>query len=64
MSAEYRVTYAANSVDRRTVLFDEAAGTFSETPDPRQSTDYEYDFLTQRAGLSYQYLFRKTKVAA
>lgn len=64
MSAEYRVTYAANSVDRRTVLFDEAAGTFAETPDPRQSTDYEYDFLTQRAGLSYQYLFRKTKVAA
>ncbi len=48
----------------RTVLFDEAAGTFAETPDPRQSTDYEYDFLTQRAGLSYQYLFRKTKVAA
>lgn len=64
MSAEYRVTYATNSVDRRTVLFDEAAGTFAETPDPRQSTDYEYDFLTQRAGLSYQYLFRKTKVAA
>ena len=64
MSADYRVTYAANRVNRRTVLFDNKTGMFGPEPDPRQSTDYDYDYLTQRAGLSYQYLFKKTKVAA
>ena len=64
MSADYRVTYAANRVNRRTVLFDNKTGMFGPEPDPRQSTDYDYDYLTQRAGLSYQYFFKKTKVAA
>lgn len=64
MSVEYRLAYTCNSVDRRTVLFDNKTGAFKPEPDPRQSTDYDYSYLTQRAGLSYQYLFKKTKVAA
>lgn len=64
MSVEYRLTYTGNSVVRRTVLFDNKTGAFDPEPDPRQSTDYDYNYLTQRAGLSYQYLFKKTKVAA
>lgn len=64
MSLEYRLTLAENDVDRRTLRFDEKQGAFDPVPDPRQSTVYDYRYLTQRVGASYQYLFRKTKIAA
>lgn len=64
LSAEYRVTYAGNEADRRTWQFDNKQGAFGTDPDPRQSAVYDYSYLTQRAGATYQYLFKKTKIAA
>ena len=64
LSLEYRCNYTGNSVDRSTFIFDNAAEAFRPERDRRQSTEYEYDYLTHRAGGTYQYYFRKTKIAA
>lgn len=64
MSLEYRCTFSRYDIDRSTYLFDNAEEIFRPTPDPRQSTRYAYDYLTQRIGPSYQYNFRKTKLTA
>lgn len=63
MSLEYRCTYAENSVDRNTyVLTDE--NTFPAERNPKQSAEYGYAYLTHRVGTTYQYRYRKTRVAA
>ena len=64
MSIEYRLSLAENDVDRRTLQFDNKQEAFEPEPDPRQSTVYDYCYLTHRIGGTYQYLFKKTKVAA
>lgn len=62
MSLEYRLSLAENDVDRRTLQFDDKQAAF--VPSLRQTTVYDYSYLTQRAGIAYQYLFKKTKVSA
>lgn len=64
LSLEYRCTYTHTGMERTTHVFDDASGAFPADRDPRQSTEYDYAFLTHRAGGTYQYLFRKTKVSA
>lgn len=64
LSLEYRCEERHYDVERTTRLFDEDTGALSPERDPRQSTEYAYRYRTQRAGVTYQYAFRKTKVAA
>lgn len=64
MSLEYRCTFTQADVSRSTYLFDNKTGAFNPERDARQSTQYDYQYLTQRLGTSYQYQFRKTKVSA
>lgn len=64
MSLEYRLNYTSNSIGRNTYLFNNKTSIFNPDRDPRQSTDYDYNYLTHRAGASYQYSFKKTKIAA
>ena len=61
-SLEYRCTYAGNSVDRNTYVLT-AENTFPAERNPKQSSEYDYSYLTHRIGTTYQYRFRKTKVA-
>ena len=36
---------------------------FPDERNPRQSTEYDYAYLTHRIGSTYQYYFKKTKIA-
>lgn len=64
LSLEYRINYTDNSVDRSTFVFDNKTESFPPERSPRQSTEYDYAYLTHRLGSTYQYYFKKTKVAA
>ena len=63
LSLEYRCNYNNNSVDRSTFILNKE-NVFPAERDPRQSTEYDYGYLTHRIGSTYQYYFKKTKVAA
>ena len=63
LSLEYRINYTDNSVDRSTFVFTKE-NVFPDERNPKQSTEYDYAFLTHRVGSTYQYYFKKTKVAA
>ena len=63
VNLEYRCTYAANSVDRNTYVLT-AGNTFPAERNPKQSSEYDYSYLTHRVGATGQYRFRSTKVAA
>ena len=62
MSLEYRCSYAENSVERNTYVLT-AENLFPTERNPKQSAEYGYSYLTHRVGATYQYRFRKTKVA-
>lgn len=62
MSLEYRCSYAENSVERNTYVLT-AENLFPTERNPKQSAEYGYSSLTHRVGATYQYRFRKTKVA-
>ena len=62
LSLEYRLNYAAYRVDRDTRRLTDQ-NRFPEERDPKQSAEYDYAYLTHRVGATYQYRFRKTKVA-
>lgn len=64
LSLEYRINYTDNSVGRNTFIFDNKTEAFRPERDPKQSTEYDYAYLTHRVGSTYQYYFKKTKVAA
>ena len=64
LSIEYRCSYAHTLLERSTYLFDDAAGAFPDQRDQRQSTAYDYAYLTHRAGSTYQFRLRKTRIAA
>lgn len=63
LSLEYRINYTDNSVDRSTFVLTKE-NVFPDERNPKQSTEYDYAFLTHRVGSTYQYYFKKTKVAA
>ncbi|WP_418425143.1 outer membrane beta-barrel protein [Alistipes sp.] len=63
LSFEYRINYTDNSVDRSTFVLTKE-NTFPDERNPKQSTEYDYAFLTHRVGSTYQYYLKKTKVAA
>ncbi len=63
LSLEYRINYTDNSVDRSTFVLTKE-NVFPDERTPKQSTEYDYAFLTHRVGSTYQYYFKKTKVAA
>ena len=63
LSLEYRINYTDNSVDRSTFMLTKE-NVFPDERNPKQSTEYDYAFLTHRVGSTYQYYFKKTKVAA
>ena len=63
LSLEYRINYTDNSVDRSTFVLTKE-NVFPDERSPKQSTEYDYAFLTHRVGSTYQYYFKKTKVAA
>ena len=63
LSLEYRISYTDNSVDRSTFVLTKE-NVFPDERSPKQSTEYDYAFLTHRVGSTYQYYFKKTKVAA
>lgn len=63
LSLEYRINYTDNSVDRSTFVLTKE-NVFPDERNPKQSTEYNYAFLTHRVGSTYQYYFKKTKVAA
>ena len=62
MSLEYRCSYAENSVERNTYVLT-AENLFPTERNPKQSAEYGYSYLAHRVGATYQYRFRKTKVA-
>ena len=62
MSLEYRCSYAENSIERNTYVLT-AENLFPTERNPKQSAEYGYSYLTHRVGATYQYRFRKTKVA-
>ncbi len=62
MNLEYRCTYVDNSVERNTYVLTEE-NQFPTERNPKQSTEYGYAYLTHRMGATYQYYFKKTKVA-
>lgn len=62
LSLVYRLNYAAYRVDRDTRRLTDQ-NRFPEERDPKQSAEYDYAYLTHRVGATYQYRFRKTKVA-
>lgn len=64
LSVEYRFDRKSNDIDRKTRLFDDAAGAFPAEYDRRQSAEYGYSYSTHRVGLTYQYYFKNTKIAA
>ena len=63
LSLEYRINYTDNSVDRSTFVLTKE-NVFPDERNPKQSTEYDYAFLTHRVGSTYQYYCKKTKVAA
>lgn len=63
LSLEYRINYTDNSVDRSTFVLTKE-NVLPDERNPKQSTEYDYAFLTHRVGSTYQYYFKKTKVAA
>lgn len=63
LSLEYRINYTDNSVDRSTFVLTKE-NVFPDERNPKQSTEYDYAFLTHRVGSTYQYYFKKTKIAA
>lgn len=64
LSVEYRCSYVRNEIARDVFVFDEERQAFPAERNPKQSTDYDYDFLTHRLATTFQYRLRKTKVAA
>ena len=63
LSFEYRINYTDNSVERNTFVLTKE-NVFPDERNPKQSTEYDYAYLTHRIGSTYQYYFKKTKVAA
>ena len=62
LSFEYRINYTDNSVERNTFVLTKE-NVFPDERNPRQSTEYDYAYLTHRIGSTYQYYFKKTKIA-
>lgn len=62
LSFEYRINYTDNSVERNTFVLTKE-NVFPDERNPKQSTEYDYAYLTHRIGSTYQYYFKKTKIA-
>ena len=62
LSFEYRINYPDNSVERNPFVLTKE-NVFPDERNPRQSTEYDYAYLTHRIGSTYQYYFKKTKIA-
>lgn len=60
LSFEYRINYTDNSVERNTFVLTKE-NVFPDERNPRQSTEYDYAYLTHRIGSTYQYYFKRRR---
>lgn len=60
LSFEYRINYTDNSVERNTFVLTKE-NVFPDERNPKQSTEYDYAYLTHRIGSTYQYYFKRRR---
>ena len=64
LSLELKVAYDRSVADNKVFLHDKSTGTYSDTPDPRQSAANVSSFFTGGANIRYNYYFRKIALTA
>ena len=64
MSLSYQHALSHALYDYSVWLFNNKEDRFEEERNQKQSTEYDYDYITDRLGATYQYTRKKTRVAA